>query len=436
MRQTIQNKWTNDRLHVICATIAFGMGINKPDVRFVIHYSFSKSIENYYQESGRAGRDGARGDCIIFYAYKDKRTVEFLMRKSADDNRRQDPGVLKAQLEKLYQMVSYCENKVDCRRVLQLRYFGEVFDRKDCKGACDNCVNTRKSYERDVTKAAMVLVGIVRSLKINGQPTKQGTIISVFRGAKNKLVKENNLNTIEGYGYGKTVDAFQVNDTTRLLLELIMREVFTERSVMSNNSSIFKNYITTLDEGPQAGRLMRSELTLKMSFVKSKSTAIKARANSKRKRAVETISDDDEAGSYDSLPRVKHNPLLGPELSVQLCTRLTATRQTLLDRFADLRAYNIATEQQIHGIVLSLPQTTNQLQQVDGFGKVKAEKYGPRFLETVSAFLQENSIAPPSRPPDSSTVNNGSAQFSSSSRGQVGNGISPEMQYKKSRHFQ
>ena len=123
---------------MVCATIAFGMGIDKPDVRFVIHQSLPKSIEGYYQEAGRAGRDGERAVCVMFYTYADKIRLRKLIDMSEGDRQSKE-----THYENLNQMVRYCENISDCRRMQQLQYFGEVFDTSKCgemrQTLCDNC---------------------------------------------------------------------------------------------------------------------------------------------------------------------------------------------------------------------------------------------------------------------------------------------------------
>lgn len=116
-KQEIQKKWLEGEIHIIVATIAFGLGINKPDVRFVIHHSMPKSIEGYYQECGRAGRDGELSHCILYFALKDKKRVEFLINQ---DITQVEPEIRPILFENLNRMVSYCSNHVDCRRVLQL----------------------------------------------------------------------------------------------------------------------------------------------------------------------------------------------------------------------------------------------------------------------------------------------------------------------------
>ena len=203
-KKDIQLKWQAGNIAVICATIAFGMGINKPDVRFVIHHSLSKSVEGYYQESGRAGRDGGTSDCIVFFGRQD----EIRMKKLIDNSLVQDycrknnaewAGKLRSEpnyktaMENLQHMVNYCLDRSTCRRVLQLQYFGQSFDPKECKGMCDNCRADKVAETEDIT----VICGkILRSLK-----ARRFTLIQaadIVKGSKAQKYKA--FLSVEMYG--------------------------------------------------------------------------------------------------------------------------------------------------------------------------------------------------------------------------------------------
>ncbi|CAG5074141.1 Similar to Blm: Bloom syndrome protein homolog (Drosophila melanogaster) [Cotesia congregata] len=162
-RTESQMKWIREDTKVVCATIAFGMGIDKANVRFVFHATIPKSIEGYYQESGRAGRDQENADCILFYNYSD--TIKLKNMMMADQSSR---DAMQNHLDNLVKMISFCENKTDCRRVLQLRYFGEIFDRKFCIGnpatTCDNCRNKENFIMADMTEDARAIVRAVRDI--------------------------------------------------------------------------------------------------------------------------------------------------------------------------------------------------------------------------------------------------------------------------------
>jgi len=242
VRRENQEAWQSDRAQIICATVAFGMGINKPNVRFVFHHSMPKSLEAYHQESGRAGRDGAHALCILFYTWGDASKARSMLIDSARKER-PHPAVLQNNLDSLNTMVTYCENFADCRRTQLMAHFDEKFDRSRCRGMCDSCAAVAqgaKFEQVDLTNYAMGMLNIVRSVP---DGIGIGLLVDVFRGSGAKNVKQKHYDRLPGYGAGKGLDK---SESERLARAMVLRNFFSEKSVRSENMGPYATTVTTI----------------------------------------------------------------------------------------------------------------------------------------------------------------------------------------------
>lgn len=217
-RIKIQKDWQAKKVKVIVATIAFGMGIDKADVRFVIHHTLPKSLEGYYQETGRAGRDGKVSGCYLFYSFKDTQYLYRMINDGEGDHQQKQ-----RQRAMLRSVVLYCENKHDCRRVQVLNYFDETFSRDDCNDTCDNCSSKDVYVTIDVNAEAVKALNIVKALQL-----PRATLLNcvdVFRGSGSKRIMELGSHLPE-YGEGKH---FQRGDCERLFYLLLSMDAIHEQ---------------------------------------------------------------------------------------------------------------------------------------------------------------------------------------------------------------
>ncbi|KAH9385345.1 bloom syndrome protein [Nematocida major] len=190
-------EWDSSKIRVIVATIAFGMGIDKKDVRYVIHYSLPKSLEGYYQETGRAGRDQLDSVCVLYYAYGDKKKIDYMI----DVNTSSSPEAKSRQRRHLQEVISYCENKTECRRYLLLHYFGEVFG-KNCGSGCDNCQRDGVVEQINCLDEALQIIDIVRKSKL----ITEGQLIKDMRlhSKKSKDILSRTVRWLVGKGHLET----------------------------------------------------------------------------------------------------------------------------------------------------------------------------------------------------------------------------------------
>lgn len=228
----IQKMWQAGEIHVIVATIAFGMGIDKADVRFVIHHTIPKSLEGYYQETGRAGRDGKKSGCYLYYGYQDTASLYSFIEKGEGSQEEKD-----RQRKMLGRMVQYCENKSDCRRVELLTYFGERFQKEDCAHTCDNCNSDSVFETQDVSDLAKAAVNVVKHLHKDDVTVLN--CVDVLRGIRIKKATRVPPEDIDGYGIASHMHRGEVE---RLVHRLLGENAIKEKNIV-NRAGFATQYV-------------------------------------------------------------------------------------------------------------------------------------------------------------------------------------------------
>ena len=343
-REMTQDDFINDRVQIICATIAFGMGIDKSNVRWVIHYNLPKSIENFYQEIGRAGRDGLPSETLLFYSFGD---IVLLSKFAAESNQQ---GI---NLEKLNRMQQYAESDI-CRRRILLNYFGETMNH-DC-GNCDVCKNPPERFDGTII-VQKALSAIARADEQIGTRT----LIDILKGYASQEVIEKGYDKLKTYGAGRDVPGKDWQDYLLQMLNLGYFEIAYNEN----------NHLKITEAGK---KVLFSKERARLVVIKREESYGKKGSAKENKTAspaplfTPTVFENEDEGLFEALRQL---------------------RKKLADQLA-IPAYIVLSDKTLHLLALKKPGDIEAFGEISGIGEFKKEKYGKDFLAVINEYLGRN----------------------------------------------